>query len=61
MKERLGASLADIRIVPNCCEKSGTSFYHLITRLLTVTSLLQVVPARQKQAVRNMSLLSSTC
>ncbi|CAB4019555.1 coatomer subunit alpha-like, partial [Paramuricea clavata] len=28
------------------CDKSGTSCYHLVTRLMTVTDLLQVVPTR---------------
>ena len=31
-------------LVPSCCDKSGTSCYHLVTRLMTVTDLLQVVP-----------------
>jgi hypothetical protein len=39
--------------VPSCCDKSGTSCYHLVTRLMTVTDLLQVVPTRLIQAVRN--------
>jgi hypothetical protein len=33
-------------LVPSCCDKSGTSSYHLVTRLMTVTDLLQVVPTR---------------
>ena len=28
-------------LVPSCCDKSGTSCYHLVTRLITVTDLLQ--------------------
>ena len=40
-------------LVPSCCDKSGTSCYHLVTRLTTVTDLLQVVPTRLIQAVRN--------
>jgi hypothetical protein len=51
----------DIRMYSHC--KSG---YHLVTRLMTVTDLLLVVPTRPLQAVRNkllyeQSLLSSTC
>jgi hypothetical protein len=34
----------------------GTSCYHPVTRLMTVTDLLQVVPARLIQAVRNKLL-----
>ena len=34
---------------------SGTSCYHLVTRL-TVTDLLQVVPTRLIQAIRNKLL-----
>ncbi len=45
--------------VPSCCDKSGTSCYHLVTRLITVTDLLQVVPTRLIiQAVRNKLLLA---
>jgi hypothetical protein len=33
-------------LVPSCCDKSGTSCYHLVTRLMTVTDLLQVDPTR---------------
>jgi hypothetical protein len=40
-------------LVPSCCDKSGTSCYHLVTRLMTVTDLLQVVPTRLIQAVGN--------
>jgi hypothetical protein len=43
-------------LVPSCCDKSGTSCYHLVTRLMTVTDLLQVVPTRLIQAVRNKLL-----
>ncbi len=45
---------------PSCCVKSGTSCYHLVTRLMTVTDLLQVVPTRLIQAVRN-KLLRACC
>jgi hypothetical protein len=31
-------------LVPSWRDKSGTSCYHLVTRLMTVTDLLQVVP-----------------
>jgi hypothetical protein len=47
-------------LVPSCCDKSGTSCYHLFTRLMTVTDLLQVVPTRLTQAVRN-KLLRACC
>jgi hypothetical protein len=47
-------------LVPICCVKSGTSCYHLVTRLMTVTDLLQVVPTRLIQAVRN-KLLRACC
>ena len=40
--------------------QSGTSCYHLVTRLMTVTDLLQVVPTRLIQAVRN-KLLRACC
>ena len=40
----------------SCCDKSGTSCYHLVTRLMTVTDLLQVVPSKLIQAVRNKLL-----
>ena len=42
-------------LVSSCCDKSETSCYHLVTRLMTV-DLLQVVPTRLIQAVRNMLL-----
>ena len=45
-----------VLLVPSCCDKSGTSCYHLVTRLMTVTDLLQVVPTKLKQAVRNKLL-----
>jgi hypothetical protein len=41
-------------LVPSCCDKSGTSCYHLVTRLMTVTDLLQVVPTRPIQAIRKL-------
>ena len=47
-------------LVPSCCDKSGTSCYHLVTRLMTVTDLPQVVPTRLIQAVRN-KLLRACC
>jgi hypothetical protein len=47
-------------LVPSCCDKSETSCYHLVTRLMTVTDLLQVVPTRLIQAVRN-KLLRACC
>jgi hypothetical protein len=47
-------------LVPSCCDKSGTSCYHLVTRLMTVTDLLQVVPTRLIQTVRN-KLLRACC
>ena len=47
-------------LVPSCCDKSGTSCYHLVTRLMTVTDLQQVVPTRLIQAVRN-KLLRACC
>ncbi len=40
--------------------KSGTSCYHLVTRLMTVTDLPQVVPTRLIQAVRN-KVLQACC
>jgi hypothetical protein len=43
-------------LVPICCDKSGTSCYHLVTRSPTITDLLQVVPTRLIQAVRNKFL-----
>jgi hypothetical protein len=52
-------------LISSCYDKSRTSCYHLVTRLMTVTDLLQVVPKRLMiQAVRNKvasSLLSLTC
>jgi hypothetical protein len=47
-------------LVPSCCDKSGTSCYHLVTRLMTVTDLLQVLQTRLIQAVRN-KLLRACC
>jgi hypothetical protein len=47
-------------LVPSCCDKFGTSCYHLVTRLMMVTDLLQVVPTRLIQAVRN-KLLWACC
>jgi hypothetical protein len=47
-------------LVLSCCDKSGTSCYHLVTKLMTVTDLLQVVPTRLIQAVRN-KLLRACC
>ena len=44
----------DIRMYSHC--KSGTSCYHRVTRLMTVTDLQQVVPTRPLQAVRNKLL-----
>jgi hypothetical protein len=41
-------------------DNSGTSCYHLVTRFITVTNLLQVVPTRLIQAVRN-KLLRACC
>jgi hypothetical protein len=43
-------------LVPSCCDKSGTSCYHIVTRLMTITDLLQVIPTRLIQAVRNKLL-----
>jgi hypothetical protein len=36
-------------LVSSCCDKSGTSCYHLVTWLTTVTDLLQVVPTRPQK------------
>jgi hypothetical protein len=47
-------------LVPSCCDKSETSCYHLVTRLMTVTDLLQVVLTRLIQTVRN-KLLRACC
>ena len=47
-------------LVPSCCDKSVTSCYHLVTRLLAVTDLLQVVATRLIQAIRN-KLLQACC
>ncbi len=47
-------------LVPSCCDKSGTSCYHLVTRLMTVTDMPQVVPTILIQAVRN-ELLRACC
>jgi hypothetical protein len=47
-------------LVPSCCDKVGTSCYHLVTRLTTVTDSLQVVPIRLIQAVRH-KLLQACC
>ena len=46
-------------LFPSCCDKSGTSCYHRVTRLMTVTDLLQIVPTNI-QAVRN-KLLRACC
>jgi hypothetical protein len=47
-------------LVLSCCDKSGTSCYHLVTRLMTVIDLLQVVATRLIHAVRN-KLLRACC
>jgi hypothetical protein len=47
-------------LVPSCCDKSETSCYHLVTRLMMVTDFLQVVPKRLIQSVRN-KLLRACC
>jgi hypothetical protein len=47
-------------LVLSCCDRSGPSCYHLVTRLLMVIDLLQVVPTRLIQAVRN-KLLRACC
>jgi hypothetical protein len=47
-------------LVPSCCDKSGTSCYHLVIGLMTVTDLLQVIPTRPIQAVCN-KLLRACC
>ena len=47
-------------LVPSCCDLSGTSRYHLVTKLITVTDLLQIVPTRLIQAVCN-KLLRACC
>ncbi len=44
-------------LLPSCCDKSETSCYHLVTRLMTVTDLLQVVPTRLIQACLYNKLL----
>ncbi len=46
-------------LVSSCCDKSGTSYYHLATRLMTATDLIQVVPTRLIQATRNMLMKSA--
>jgi hypothetical protein len=51
----------DKLLVCSCCDKSGTSCYHLVTRLMMVTDLLQVVPTKLIQAVRNYKLLRTCC
>ena len=48
------------RLVPSGCDKSETSCFHLITRLMMVTDLLLVVPARLMQAVCS-KLLRACC
>jgi hypothetical protein len=57
--------VADIRmllalLVPSCCNKCGTSCYHFVTRLMTVTDFVQAVPTRLIQDVRN-KLLQACC
>jgi hypothetical protein len=47
-------------LVPSCCDKSGTSCYHLLTKLMPITDLLQAVPTRLIQVVRN-KLLRACC
>ena len=41
------------QLVPSRCDKSGTSCYHPVTCLMTVTDLLQAVPTRLTQVRRN--------
>jgi hypothetical protein len=47
-------------LLPSCCEKTGTSCYHLVTRLMTVTDFWQIVPTRLIQTARN-KLLRACC
>ena len=47
-------------LVASCCDKSGKSCYHLVTRLMTVTDLLQVVLTRLIQTVLS-KLLRACC
>ena len=47
-------------LVPSCCDKSATSYYYLVTSLVTMIDLLQVVPTRLIQAVRK-KLLRACC
>ncbi len=48
------------QLLPSCCDKSGTSCYHdLVSRLMSVIDLVQVVPRRLIQTVRNKLLLAS--
>ena len=47
-------------LVPGCCDKSGITCYHLVTRLMMVTDSLQLVPTRLIQAVPN-KLLRACC
>jgi hypothetical protein len=48
-------------LVPSCCNKSGPSCYHLVTKLMTVTDSQQIVPTRLIQAVLNKFLRACCC
>ena len=43
-------------IVPSCCDKSGTNCYHVVTKLMTVTDFIQVVPIQLIHVVCNKLL-----
>jgi hypothetical protein len=47
-------------LVASCCDKSATSYYYLVTSLVTMIDLLQVVPTRLIQAFRK-KLLRACC
>ena len=39
-------------LLPSCCDKSGTSCYHFVTRPIMVTDVSQTIPTIPKPAVR---------
>ena len=47
-------------LVPSCCDKSGTSCYHLVTRLMAEQTCYSVAPIRLIQTVC-ADKLSSIC
>ncbi|CAB4030493.1 Hypothetical predicted protein, partial [Paramuricea clavata] len=51
--------IVEITHVKTCCDKSGTSCYHLVTRLMTLTDLLQTITGLLEELVMSLLPLST--